>query len=207
MSIVINKDFTVGRFKIANATDIGPDSNLLGNKTELGQFIEDYEKECLIEVLGWALYSELLLVLDPQEDDGIKAGSDAKWAKLVNGDANYFGLKKLLVPYIYFMFLENDESRHSGTGVIKENTKGARDFPDTSKAVKAWREFYKYTVGESLRPKGWIKPSIFGNLVMYDWYGSTDSNIKPLYTYLIEKVDDFPNAVMTEYENMNYYGI
>jgi hypothetical protein len=207
MSIVKNKDFTIGRYKIAQAVAVAPDSNLIGNKTELTQFIEEFEKECLITILGYTLYSEFITQLDESTSNGLVAGADVKWDKLLNGSENYFGLKKLLVPYIYFMFLENDESSHTGTGVIKESGKQSRPFPERSKAVKAWREFYKYTVGTSSAPKAWVKQSIFGNLTMYDWYGTTDSAVKPLYDFLKENKVDYPDAVMTELQNLNYYGI
>ena len=207
MSIVTNEDFTKGRFKIPNATDIAPDSNLVGNKTELGQFIEEFEEECLIITLGYVLYEELKTQLDPSTSNGLITGADQKWDDLLNGKENYFGFKKILVPYIYYKFLENDDASYSGVGIIKESAKGARSYPARSKAVKAWRMFYKFTIGTSLAPKAWTKTSIFGNLNMFDWYGTTDSQIKPLYTFLVEEKLVYPTAVSTEFANMNFYGI
>ena len=207
MSIVHNSDFTKGRFKIPQATDIAPDSDRLGNKSELEEFIEEYEKDCLVLTLGWTLYSELLTQLDDSTATGIKDGADPKWGKLVNGSDNYLGLKKILVPYIYFQFMENDESSYTGTGVIKESTKGARQYSERGKAVKAWRTFYEFTIGTSTAPKATIRPSIFGNLLMYDWYGTTDDKFKPLYTFLKDNAVDYPTAVSTTFDNINYYGI
>lgn len=207
MSIVKNTDFTKGRFKIPNATDIAPDSDLIGNKSELGEFIEEFEEEALILTLGYTLYAEFKTQLDPSNSNGLIDGADQKWDDLLNGKENYFGLKKLLVPYIYFQFLENDESQYSGTGVIKESTKGARSYSERGKAVKAWRSFYQFTIGRSQTPNALTRPSIFGNLTMYDWYGTSDDKYKPLYVFLREEAETYPTAVPTMFENMNYYGI
>lgn len=207
MSIVQNSDFKVGRFKIAGGTSIAPDSDRLGNKVELDQFIDEFEKECLILTLGYTLYAELVTNLDASEANGVKQGADQKWVDLVVGKDNYMGLKKVLVPYIYFMFLENDESSHSGVGVVKESGKQVRAYPERSKAVKAWREFYKHTIGNTVTPRAWIQESIFGNLTAYDWYGTSETGIKPLYTYLKDNAADFPDAVSTEFDNLNFYGI
>lgn len=207
MSIVKNTDFTEGRFKIPNATDTAPDSSLLGNKTELGQFIDEFEEECLILTLGYTLYTEFKAQLDPSTSNGLIGGADQKWDDLLNGKDNYFGLKRLLIPYIYFKFLESDDSSYAGVGIIKESAKGARTYPARSKAVKAWRTFYEFTIGNSNAPKGYLKPSIFGNLLMYDWYGTTDDNIKPLYSFLKDNEDVYTTAASTLFVNMNYYGI
>ena len=182
MGLVTNKDFSIGKWKIPNATDIAPDSDLLGSKTELSLFIEEYEKECLIYVLGYELYAELLTKLDTNESNNLVVGAEEKWDDLVNGKDNYYGLKKLVVPYIFFHYAQNDESHYSGVGEIKESAKGARPFSPRSRAVSAWREFYRYTRGDSQAPKAAIKPTIFGNIQMYDWYGTEDSFFKPLHS-------------------------
>lgn len=196
-----------GRFKIPNATDTAPNSDLLGNSTSLYDFISDYEEECLILILGYTLYKELLTNLNEGEPNGILTGADAKWDELVNGKDNYRGLRTLLVSYIFFYYLENDESQYSGVGIQRERGKGSRNFTARPKATKAWRTFYKLTSGEKIQPEVIIRSLVGGSSGVGIIYTDPTEKLQPLYGFLTENAITYPDAVMSQIGNMNYYGI
>lgn len=205
--ITENQDY-VGRYKIPNATDTSPNSDLLGNSVELQLFIDQFEEECLILVLGYTLYQELLTQLDPAEDNDLVAGADQKWDDLLNGKETYRGLREIIISYVFFYFLENDESEYSGVGVVKEYGKGSRSFTSRPKAVKAWRQFRLLAQGQSGYPevftRGLIGGTSSGIGVVWTDY---DEKRMPLYAFLSENNDTYPTAVTSPIGNMNYYGI
>ena len=205
--ITKNQDF-VGRYKIPNATDTSPNSDLLGNSTELALFISNLEEECLILVLGYTLYKELEAELDDSEPNGLKPTADQKWDDLLNGKETYKGLRELLIAYIFFFFLQNDESDYAGVGVVKEYGKGARSFTTRPKAVKAWRRFFELAQGVTGRPEIWSRRLIGGtsNGVGVVWT-DYDNKLQPLYPFLTINEDVYPDAVMSPLKTMNYYGI
>ena len=203
--IIKASDFTTGNYKIPNVVDNAPNSDLLGNNTEINEFISKYVPECMVLTLGYELWTLLSAELDVNGD--LPVGADQRWQDLVNGKDRYQGLKSILVPFVYFYFLENDESHHGGVGIVQEEAKGATRFMPVSKAVKAWREFYRYTIGYDKTPMAWEKMTIRGNATCYDWYGTSESLYMPLYVFLRENESTYPEAVSTQFENINYYGI
>lgn len=199
--ITKNSDFK-GRFNIAGAEDLEPNS--FGNNEELELFIEEFEPKCLVTVLGFALYQELLTNLEP--DGTVKPGADDKWKDLVNGKDQWRGLKTVTVPYIYFYFIESDESHHTGVGIVQENPKGAERTTPRWKMVNAWRAFYESAHGKSIYNEIIARPSYLGYIVgkVYD---NDDDKFWSLYKFLEERSEDFPNASPSELSNMNYYGV
>ncbi len=119
--ITENKDFK-GAYAIANSTDSEPNSDLVGNTEDLKAAIELYEPRCLILILGYTLYTQLKAELDkkPFNINGTTT-ADQIWIDLVNGVDQYEGLKKIIVPYVYFYYLQSDEMQHSGVGLVQEN--------------------------------------------------------------------------------------
>lgn len=205
--ITKNSDFN-GQFQIANSEDGSPNSDLIGNNTELQLFINEFEPRCLITVLGYALYAELKpeLLKKPFVTDA-QDTADAKWVELVNGKDNYFGLKPIIVPYVYFHFLKSDDSSHTGVGVVKEAPKGARNYSPREKAVLAWRTFYEAAQGYYPEFTIASKQSAVGNItgIIYD-YDQSDK-IMSLYTFLAKNIDTYPNANPSVLENITQYGI
>ena len=202
--ITKNSDF-VGRFAIAGAEDQEPNSE--GNSSELQLFIADFEPKCLITVLGYTLYKELEPELKKKPfNRNSTETADSKWVDLVNGKDNYQGLKPLLVPYIFYYFLETDDEHHSGVGIIRENPKGATRTPAAKKAVMAWRSFYENTVGAYDIPAVFTKSTIKGNVVGII-YANTDDKLWSLYTFLYNNDIDYPTWSPSKIYNITQYGI
>lgn len=201
--IAKNSDF-VGRFYIANGQG-NYDPNAVGSTDELSLFIEQFEPKCLVTVLGYSLYKELLTNLE--SDGTVSPGADQKWKDLVDGKDNYEGIKKVLTPYIYFYYLENDESHHTGVGVVKDKPKGAEQFSMRKKAVTAWREFYNAAVGMNYKPGITAKSSYLGTVIGVDYDAGDDDKYWSLYKFLDERSEDFPTANPSVVNNINTYGI
>ena len=189
-TITKNSDF-VGRYAIAGAEDNEPNSE--GNNQQLQLFIEEFEPKCLVTTLGYSLYDELKpeLLKKPFVPEAAET-ADEKWIDLVNGKDNYQGLKILLVPYIYFYFLESDDEHHSMVGVKRETPKGATRTPATKKAVIAWRAFYKNTVGQSVSNNVFAMNTIRGSVVGVI-HTNTDDKFWSLYNFLNKNKDIYTN--------------
>lgn len=203
--IVQTSDFTVNSF-IPNVKDT-PFYDILGNEDVLKDHILKYEKEVLYSLLGVALYTEL--VADMRSDGSFLPTADPKYVELVNGKDNYLGLKKLLVPYICYKFIENDDSHYSSSGVVKEISDTSVRFESRPKAIEQYREFYKYAIGAYYySPSVFKVPSIWGDLKAVMWTGSPHrSNIKSLYQYMEEKKTTFTNWEPESFERKNYFDI
>lgn len=206
--IIKTTDFTLDAY-IPNRDD-APNSAILGNETELQGFIDEYEEDVLVKLLGYDLYSELqpeLLKL-PFTIGAIET-ADAKWIDLVNGVDNYRGMKKLIVGYVFWKFLQSDESHYSTVGVEKENSDNAEAFPVRPKAIQQYRKFYEYAIGSYYSVGSYNKPSIWGNLKVVLWSGAygSDSNFKSLYQYLNENLDLYNNWAPSNFKNQNQFDV
>jgi len=202
--IVKREDFK-GLLYIPNANDVAPNSNLLGNVVMLDSFIEKYEPESLILVLGYDLYKKLEAEL---ENDGTISDPNSAYYKLLNGEGRYRGLKTLIASYIYYKFIEGDDSHYSGVGNIKEKAKGAKDVGFRDKAVMAWNLFYEHTIGGFMTNH--TKPHLIykRNAIGLVWDGDTNNGYQSLYSYLTDNRDEFPEATLNlNLRKLNYYGI
>lgn len=201
----IDSTYFVGEISIPNATT--------ANVTSINQAIEQYEKEILIQLLGYKLYS--LLVADCT--DGVPATQI--YIDLVNGaefDLEYRGetipmkwegLKNaaklsLLAYYTFFKYVERDVTHLSGTGVIlTPSGKGVRA-SSVNKLVNAWERMrtlygilpptYKPYFSRPL--KGENLPCVF--------------NCEPsAYNFLFTNKSDYPDWMFTPQWNINQFGI
>ena len=58
--MIITPSYFTGPIAIANGQDVAPNSELLGNGVKLQDFIDRYEREALISVLGYRTMSVLI---------------------------------------------------------------------------------------------------------------------------------------------------
>ena len=204
--ITQNSDFK-GKYAIANAQDAEPGSDLVGNTEALAYAIETYEPRCLVTVLGFELYKELLPELSKQPwVPGSPDVADQKWIDLVEGNGQYEGLRPIIIPYVYFYFLQEDESHHSGVGVIKERAKGAEYHPSEYKARLAWRDFFNRTMGPVVYPNIITKNATPGTITGI-LYPNVDDKFHHLYKFLEDNATTYPNATMSIIKNLQSHGI
>lgn len=209
-----------GDIHIPNVEDTAPNSNLLGNATSLDLFIDECESDVLTQCLGYSLYDEFINQFN--ESGELKEEAPEKWNDLLNGkeyqvdgkNVKFRGLtfkqgnldRSLIAYYVFYQFLENDESSYTGTGIKKEKSKNSENASAAPKAIKAWRKFYKLTVGDFDNPKIIEKSNGTG----IDWLGG-NSGVKSLYQFIqdMNNIDPstYPNWSPYPFENINTLGI
>ncbi|WP_407265047.1 hypothetical protein R5N98_02695 [Tenacibaculum maritimum] len=209
-----------GDIHVPNSQDTAPNSNLLGNVSELDMFIHEYEPDVLIKCLGRSLYNEFSNQF--KEDYSLKDTADSKWDDLLKGKeytisgktVNWKGLiykqgqydKSLIAYYVYYHFLSNDIENYTGTGVSTKKSKNTEKVSPIPKAVRAWRKFYELTVG------GFYSPILINNNHGYgiDWIGN-DNGDKSLYQFIQDmnniNPNTYPNWQPKRFENLNLFGV
>ncbi len=219
MSFIDNTYF-VGEIQLPNVTT---------NATAINQAIGQYEKEILIQLLGYKLYSLLIADLDesgsPQSQiykdlvNGAEfthtfAGDDylLKWNGLVNDD-----LQSLIAYYVFYKYLERDITRVYGSGVSMVSTeKGMERVSPVNKLCEAWermRELYGRIPPEYKRRYTWPQ--------YYLWFDRGYSNLPvkadnlpfvfncdpSAYNFLFANKTDYPDWIFTPQWNINQFGI
>ena len=202
MSLTKETDFK-GLYFIPNATDEAPLSNLLGNKTEILEYADQYEREALDILLGVEL-TDLLVpeLLKEPFVSGATDTADAKWVNLVNGTGAYKGLREALVAYTFYKFYEDDHTQYTGVGTVQLEAKNSVVKDPTERAIKVWRRFYELTIGDFQKVRTIVRPIGVGLV-----WGSTGSPYDSLYTFLKENEETYPEWEPTYFENRNQYGI
>lgn len=181
--------------------------------TSLTQAITQYEKEILIQLLGYRLYS--LLIADCTGVGGIPVTQI--YIDLVNGKEfthsyggaditlKWEGLKNtakqsLISYYTFYKYVERDVSRLYGSGIsIAPDGTGWERVSPVNKLCAAWermRELYGKIPVESHRHyHGPFLPSVA--------YNSDPS----AYNFLFANKTDYPDWTFTPQWNINAFGI
>ena len=202
----------VSPIDIPNIDSSEPNGNLSGNATKLDNFREGYERDVLIKCLGYPLYKELqdsLEVLENATEQTVKASADQKWKDLVNGktyqidgvNVIWDGLifkegvynRSLIAQYVYYHFMDDNESQNTTTGRQSEKTKNSNKVSVAPSAVKAWRKFFEMTVGVYNTPIHYYEG---GRLAGIDYFGS-DNGQRSLYQF----IDDMNTITPKTYDN------
>lgn len=163
--MITSREYYKGLIKIPNIGDTAPNSNLLGNVTELDVFLKEYERDYLIKSLGYSLFKEFqshLEVVEPATVQTVKDSAPQKWKDLMDGreytkdgrTVNWRGLvftddglkRSPIAYYVCYHFLKSDLGRYLGTGVQREKTKNTVFADPAPKAVDIWEKFYRLTV-------------------------------------------------------------
>ena len=195
----IDSTYFVGELNIPNAS-VEP---------SLTQAIAQYEKEILIQLLGYPLYALLIA------DCTLYVPATQKYIDLVNGadfthpyddtTHHWNGLKNtdlqsLIAYYVFYKYVERDVTRlyPAGVGASKESDGWARASA-VNKLCAAWdrmRELYG---------------KLPGNCKMYytsPFVPSCAFNSDPsAYNFLLANIDDYPDWKFTPQWNINPIGL
>jgi hypothetical protein len=184
------------------------------SETALTQAITQYEKEILISLLGYKLYS--LLIADLSNG----APVTQKYIDLVNGKefvcafngtdytVKWEGLKNtalqsLIAYYVFYKYVERNVTSFYGTGVSQANVQeGWQRVNPVSKMINAWermRELYgKFPPEYKLNYSRPIHNSDLSEV--FELSGSA-------YNFLLKNKTDYPDWIFTPLWYINQFGI
>lgn len=188
--------------------------NLSANATVVSAAITQYEKEILIQLLGYKLYA--LLIADCTGEGGVPVTQ--KYIDLVNGaefehsfagittTLKWEGLKNssklsLIADYVFYKYVERDVTHLSGTGtIVVPSGKGFRA-SSVNKLCNAWermRELYGTIPPEWKRFYPHLIPLASARVF----------NLDPsAYNFLYVNQLDYPDWIFTPQWNINAFGI
>ena len=170
--MIIDNTYFIDEIYIPNAKP-SVTSNITSVSASILNFISEYERECLIESLGYQLYKEFSDNLDSTKSNGLKVGADAKWDDLLNGKAytnsdgkavEWLGVrrkakssdttysKSFIAQYVYFFYEQNANTTNTGVGHIVEDVKNATVLTSPPKVFKAWNKFVDIVQGKKVSP-------------------------------------------------------
>jgi hypothetical protein len=190
----IDSSYFVGEINVPNAvTDLA-----------LSQAIDQYEKEILIQLLGYKLYS--LLVADctlgvpaTQIYKDLVDGAEfthndipLKWNGLKNTDK-----VSLIAYYVFYKYVERDVTRLYGTGMsMSSEGNGWTRVSPVNKLCAVW---------ERMRELYGKIPAEYKTL--YNTPVISFNNNPSAYNFLYVNKDDYPDWTFTPQWNINAFGI
>lgn len=208
-SSFIANTYFVGEINIPNVSETGTAAALLQATTQ-------YEKEILISLLGYKLYS--LLIADCAGGTGLPVTQI--YIDLVNGKEfthNYKGqdytikweglknsaLQSLIAYYVFYKYVERDVTRLYGTGVsMAKAGEGWGRVSPMSKLINAWdrmRDLYGRIPVEY--EAHWCYPRLSTAITqVYDMKPSA-------YNFLYANKDNYPDWIFTPQWNINEFNI
>lgn len=210
VSYFYNGELAIPNIKtLASISDNLPKSN-----DDVTAIINRYERELLVNALGFENYTEL-----STQFEGVELKTDAleKWTDLVNGKTyinngvtyRWDGLRQhdvkesLVAYYVYYHYLYKDAARYTGTGMQREQGKGSNEVDPMPKLVDVWRQFIdKYQGVNNTHPTLITTNYGFG----VDWLGSNRGSFVSLYQFLVDN-DEYGDYEFKAYGNLNKFGI
>lgn len=222
--MIITNTYFKGELYIPHATPSVTD-DVTSVNADMLEFIERYERDCLIKSLGLILYNEFVSNIDILELTLIDSGAQPEWDELMNGKTyvnprdktvTWKGIRyknissgeynrSFLANYVYFFFEKNQEITTTNVGDAKLQPKNATLVSATEKVVKAWREFITLVQGDTGNESVVLKPYGIG----IDYYtGGSEIN---LYQYIKDQNTLIENTYAEfnpkTWKNMNILGI
>lgn len=146
MANLIDKTYFIGEITL-------PGKVLDGTYADITQFITRYEKEALIDLLGYTLYKAL-----KAEIDSVPQTFTTKWSRLVNGyeyTEDYLGDEhtvrwnglvntdkvSLLAYYIYYKYVYHHVTHTSSIGEVIASAENANRISVADRLVNAWNRY------------------------------------------------------------------
>lgn len=173
-----------------------PNTNQPEVETDLNNSIVRWEREVLIQLLGYTLYTELMAAV------ALPYIAGDKWDKLINGEDFTFELngqtvttkwegllgfekKSLIAYYVYFMHRRRRATYTAVGNEVQSKTDNSEKVSAYHKMVEVWNEFI----------------AMYGNVCSV---GASQNSyyhedvLPSAYNYLLAKKTDFPNWIYTD---------
>ena len=185
--------------------------NIDKNATALAQTIGQYEKEILIHLLGYKLYSLLMADCTNGEPEGqiykdLVDGAEftipesdvmVRWEGLRNAEK-----QSLIAYYCFYKYVERDVTHLSGTGVIMTPSGKGNRASSVNKMCNAWE---RMRVLYGIIPPN-FKP-FFQNPVKGGSLPCTFNYEASAYNFLFANRSNYPDWIFTPQWNINAFGI
>lgn len=201
MANLIDTSYFIGDIEIPNLAQ--PEE-----AASLNNSIALYEKECLLDLLGYSMYKDLVAAVPVSGDKWYKLINGAEFSFTFNGETvtRYFeGLKgsdkkSLIAYYVYFMHRKKHASYMSGNKAeVEAESENSKKVANSlyEKLVSIYNEFV----------------FMYGEGSCYDWemvkaIDAQHYNDAPsAYNYLVANKADFTNWVFTGQEELNSFGV
>jgi hypothetical protein len=206
----IDTTYFVGEINIPNAS----------GEASLPQAITQYEKEILIKLLGYKLYSLLMTDLDDNGDPQTQIYKDLvngaeftlsylgqnillKWEGLVNNS-----LRSLIAYYVFYKWVERNVASLTSTGVSMASPgNGWQTVSPVNKMVTAWermRELYGIIPSYHRR---YFNRAVFIGDISFSIFPSVFNADPSAYNFLFANKDIYPEWIFTPEWNINAFGI
>lgn len=199
----ITSSYFIGEIAIPNAS----------SESSLTAAIAQYEKELLISLLGYKLYSLLIADLDMSGDAQTQKYIDLvegkEFTHIYKGDEytiKWEGLTNTVFQspiayYVFYKFVERDVTRLYGSGVSMATVgEGWQRVSPVNKLINAWermRELYGRMPAQ-YNDSGPLRGTNLNNT--YDLSPSS-------YNFLVANKDDYPDWIFTPIRNINAFNI
>jgi len=183
--------------------------NIAANTVSLTQAIGQYEKEILIELLGYKLYSLLIAdqnkAVEDQEQKYIDLVNGAEFTHVFNGVEmllKWEGLKNtqkqsLIAYYVYYKLLERNTLHLSDVGTVALDSKAGKRVSPMDNMINAW---------DRMRTLYGITPVEFKRC-----YSNSISNVfnddASAYNFLFANKLDYPDWSFKSQWGINSFGI
>ena len=186
---------------------------------DLQAFIDEKSRLCLKEALGYTLFKDL----DENITNGVlNADAPQKWKDLVNGveytkngyTFYWEGLlvqdgafkKSLLANFTFYHWLLYNQSTMSGVGEVVLNAKNAININSTQRLTTVWNSFVEMYQGKQFEYN--YKTYHRNGIKVVDWIGKNTSDYySSLIMFLSDNEENYPNASLKIYNEINQFGI
>jgi hypothetical protein len=202
----IDSTYFVGEINIPNTSDTLTAAGIT-------QAIGQYEKEILISLLGYKLYSLLIAdctnsvpasqiyldLVNGSEFDHVYRGETItlKWEGLKNTQ-----LQSLIAYYVFYKYVERDITRlyPAGVGVSPEGN-GWTKVSAVNKLINAWERMRELYGKIPFQYKGYYRHN--SDIVLNNTFNRDPS----AYNFLYANIADYPDWTFTPQWNINAFGI
>jgi hypothetical protein len=160
---LIDKTYFVGELDIANTSNASVEARLQW-------FIDKYEPEFLLALLGAALYANYIAGIVVTDPDPIPE----QWIALQDVQ----GLKEAIACYVYFHYMRDRYTFSTGVGEVKPTAENATQENPSWKITRAWNEMTRWVrsnvivafINENVSDyPGWTAPEASGYYLNGVW--------------------------------------
>ena len=205
--MIVNSSFFLRKDRFIPDAVSSPTINTLTPTltSSFNTFIDETEKELLINLLGVVQTNELLNQFETNGD--WKETAEQKWKDLVDGSGEWVGMrlgtKSLIADYVFAKWLQASYTPNTSTGVQLLKAENAERVSSNPLIADAWNSFVFWCGGYTSNVNIWH----FVTPTAISFYGSSQSNRMTLYGYMSANTDLYNTGFFNQNQITNAYGL